>query len=162
MNPKDIQIALERPDQSDVLALLSALDHYLGQLYPSEANHLLDPAALLAPEVSFHVARSQGRVVATGAVRRMAGGPDTQGEAYGEVKRMVVDPAWRRLGVAARMLAELERSLREAGLKLALLETGAAQTEAVGLYERCGYRRRHAFGGYPDNGLSLFYAKRLD
>jgi hypothetical protein len=40
-------------------------------------------------------------------------------------------------------------------------ETGAAQTEAVRLYERCGYARRAAFGGYPDNGLSRFYAKVL-
>jgi putative acetyltransferase len=42
-----------------------------------------------------------------------------------------------------------------------LLETGEAQTQAVRLYERCGYRRRPAFGGYPDNGLSLFYGKAL-
>jgi putative acetyltransferase len=31
----------------------------------------------------------------------------------------------------------------------------------VRLYERSGYRRRSAFGGYPDNGLSLFYEKSL-
>jgi putative acetyltransferase len=29
------------------------------------------------------------------------------------------------------------------------------------LYERCGYTRRGAFGGYPDNGLSLFMSKVL-
>ncbi len=44
---------------------------------------------------------------------------------------------------------------------LALLEAGAAQTQAVGLYERAGYRRRAAFAGYPGNGLSLFYEKQL-
>jgi hypothetical protein len=43
----------------------------------------------------------------------------------------------------------------------ALLETGAVQTAAVRPYGRCGYRRRIAFGGYPDNGLSLFLEKRL-
>jgi putative acetyltransferase len=42
-----------------------------------------------------------------------------------------------------------------------LLETGGEQREAVRLYERCGYMRRPAFGGYPDNGLSWFYEKQL-
>jgi putative acetyltransferase len=31
----------------------------------------------------------------------------------------------------------------------------------VRLYERAGYVQRAAFGGYPDNGLSVFYEKRL-
>jgi len=47
------------------------------------------------------------------------------------------------------------------GIDRALLETGAAQAAAVRLYERSGYRRRAAFGGYPDNGLSLFFEKAL-
>jgi putative acetyltransferase len=42
-----------------------------------------------------------------------------------------------------------------------LLETGRDQIEAVRLYERAGYALRGAFGGYPDNGLSLFYEKPL-
>jgi putative acetyltransferase len=42
-----------------------------------------------------------------------------------------------------------------------LLETGRDQHEAVRLYERCGFVRRGPFGCYPDNGLSLFYEKRL-
>jgi putative acetyltransferase len=29
------------------------------------------------------------------------------------------------------------------------------------MYERAGYVRRGPFGGYPDNGLSLFFAKAL-
>ena len=44
---------------------------------------------------------------------------------------------------------------------MARLETGRDQHEAVRLYERNGYRRRAAFAGYPDNGLSLFYEKSL-
>jgi putative acetyltransferase len=59
------------------------------------------------------------------------------------------------------LLARLEQQLIDEGVGLSLLETGAAQTQAVALYERAGYRRRTAFGGYPDNGLSLFYEKRL-
>jgi putative acetyltransferase len=58
-------------------------------------------------------------------------------------------------------LKTLEVELRQHGIALALLETGESQREAVRLYERCGYRRRGPFAGYPDNGLSLFFEKRL-
>ena len=51
--------------------------------------------------------------------------------------------------------------MRDQGLLLAQLETGAAQVDAVRLYERSGYTRCQAFGGYPDNGLSLFFEKHL-
>ena len=44
---------------------------------------------------------------------------------------------------------------------VALLDTGSDRHDALRLYERCGDRRRGAFGGYPDNGLSVFMAKAL-
>ena len=159
--PQDIVIRRERPDQPEVVALLRALDDYLASLYSPEANHILDVTALGASEVRFFVAREAKRVVGTGAVRLMAGEPDTAGEPYGEIKRMYVEPAQRgrRLGVA--LVERLEATLREEGVALALLETGRDQSEAVRLYERAGYRARRAFGGYPDNGLSVFYGKRL-
>ena len=74
---------------------------------------------------------------------------------------MMVDPLHRGSGIGARLLQTLEDALRAEGIVLALLETGRDQAAAVRLYERCGYSRRAAFGGYPDNGLSAFYGKRL-
>ena len=165
---QDIITRRERPDQPEVVALLRALDDYLASLYPPEANHIMDVAALCAPDVRFFVARESkraagrgARIAGTGAVRLMPGEPDTDGEPYGEIKRMYVEPAMRgrRLGVA--MIETLEATLREEGVSLALLETGRDQAEAVRLYERAGYAPRGAFGGYPDNGLSVFYGKRL-
>ena len=156
-----IVIRQEHPDQPEVLQLLDALDRYLGSLYPPEANHILDLAALQAPEVSFFVAREDGQAVATGAVRCMAGEPATGAEPYGEIKRMYVEPARRGQRIAQRMLEVLEGDLRSRDYRLAMLETGPEQSEAVRLYERCGYRRRGPFGLYPDNGLSVYYAKTL-
>jgi putative acetyltransferase len=156
-----LSIRPERPDQPDVAALLSALDAYLATLYPPDANHILDVQALLQPSVSFHVARADGRAVGTAAFRRMPGEPQTGGLAYGEIKRMYVDPAVRGRRLGARLLAHLEDTLRAEGCSLALLETGRDQREAVRLYEGCGYLRRPPFGGYPDNGLSVFYGKSL-
>jgi putative acetyltransferase len=155
-----VVIAVERPDQPDVQALLGELDAYLAGLYAPQDNHILDLRALLAPEVTFLAARRDGQCVGCGAVRRMPGEAGTAGP-YAEVKRMYVRPVVRGQRVAARILERLEVLARAQGLGRTLLETGRDQHAAVRLYERCGYRRRGPFAGYPDNGLSLFYEKRL-
>ncbi len=154
-------IQAERPDQPDVVAALGALDVYLATLYAPEDNHILDVQALLAPDVVFLVAREGASLLGTGAFRHMPGEPGTDRRPYAEIKRMYVDPAARGRGVGAQMIAALEAAMLQSGCMLALLETGSDQIEAVRLYERAGYRRRAAFGGYPDNGLSLFYEKSL-
>jgi len=162
--PESILICRESPDQPEVRAALAALDAYLASLYPPEANHILEVEGLLVPDVSFFVARDAaegGRVIGTAAVRRMPGEPQTDGVSYGEVKRMYVDPVHRGRRLGVRLLDTLEADMRNAGLALALLETGRDQSEAVRLYERRGYGRRGPFGGYPDNGLSLFLGKSL-
>ena len=156
-----VEIRAGRADHPQVVALLEALDRYLGELYEPEANHILTVQELLVPEVSFFAAWQGDRIVGTGAARRTAGEPDTAGQPYGEIKRMYVDPALRGQRIAERMLSALEGSLRDHGIALSLLETGRDQREAVRLYERCGYVRRGAFGGYADKGMSLFMAKTL-
>ena len=141
--------------------LLAALDTYLAGLYPPEANHLLSVQELLAQEVAFFAAWQGDRIVGTGAVRRMPGSDATAGQPYGEVKRMFVEPAQRGQGVAQRLLQALEDELRARRIGWSLLETGRDQHEAVQLYQRCGYVIRSTFGGYPDNGLSVFFEKRV-
>lgn len=158
----DLVIRPESPDQPEVVQALEALDRYLAALYPPEANHILDVGALQQPDVRFLVARDgSGALVGTAAYRRMPGEAQTGGVAYGEVKRMYVSPAQRGQRIGARLLQALEDGMRGDGLPQALLETGADQTEAVRLYQRAGYTRRGPFAGYPDNGLSLFFAKTL-
>jgi putative acetyltransferase len=159
--PDSIVISQERPDQPEVLALLESLDRYLASLYPPEANHIMSVQELLAPEVRFLVARDQDSIVGTGAYRRMPGESATGGERYGEIKRMYVDPTVRGKRIGSRLLEALEDGLIQDGIELALLETGPEQTQAVRLYERSGYTLRGSFGGYPDNGLSVYYAKVL-
>jgi len=141
--------------------MLAELDEYLAALYEPEANHILGVEALLAPEIDFLVAERAGQLIGCGAARRMPGELETGGQAYGEIKRMFVAPAARGLRIGQRLLSTLEGRLRADGVNLALLETGRDQHEAVRLYQRGGYSLRGSFGGYPDNGLSLFYEKRL-
>ena len=161
MSTSSIVIRPERPDHPKVRELLRQLDAYLAALYEPDENHILGERALLAPDVSFLVAAQGQRIVGCGAVRRMPAEAATAQRPYGEVKRMMVDPDLRGQRIGARLLLSLEGVLRADGIGQALLETGAAQTDALRLYERSGYARRAAFGGYPDNGLSVFYEKSL-
>lgn len=154
-------IRRERPDHPAVVALLAELDQYLASLYPPEANHILDVQALLAPEVHFFVAERAGCLLGCGAVRCRPGEPATGGQPYGEIKRMMTSPAARGQGLASALMQRLEDTLRAQGITLALLETGEEQQAAVRLYERLGFTRRSPYGGYPDNGLSVFFEKRL-
>ena len=88
--------------------------------------------------VSDHAAHLvDGRVVGTGRLL-----PD------GTIGRMAVDPAHRRAGIGARVLALLEQRARERGLTRVELH---AQSHALGFYERAGWS---AFGGpYDEAGI---------
>lgn len=147
-------IALESPDQPEVIALIEALDAYQDSLYPPEARYALDLTALCQPHVLFAVARDD-HGVAQGCAAVVLG-PD-----HGEVKRMFVRPEARGQGLAAQILQTLEHAARARGCPALMLETGPAQPEAIAFYERQGFARRGPFGSYPDHPLSVFMGKAL-
>ena len=88
--------------------------------------------ALAPPSGVFVVVRLDGRTVGCGGVQRV----DAD---VGEVKRMWIDPTCRGLGLARRLLAELERHGRTLGYRRMVLDTNATLREAVALYESSGY-----------------------
>lgn len=65
--------------------------------------------------------------------------------APGEIKRMWVSPRARGLGLGRRLLQEVERHAREAGVRVLHLETNRALLEAIGLYRQSGYQEVEAF-----------------
>ena len=155
MSPKTdpkMRIALEDPGQPEVLALVDELDAYQAALYPPESNHGIDIRALSQPGVLFAVARSgAGEAVGCGAL--------VLGDGFGELKRMIVRPQLRGLGVGKALLAFLEAEAVRRGCTQFMLETGVSQPEALGLYERSGYARRGPFGTYAADPLSVFMHK---
>lgn len=149
-----MSIALESPDQPEVIALIAELDAYQESLYPPESRHPLDMAALTQPNVVFAVARdAAGCAAGCGAV--------VLSPAFGEIKRMYVQPRHRGQGIAANLLARLEAEALAEGCTLLQLETGPLQPQALALYARSGYERRGPFGKYADDPLSVFMEKRL-
>lgn len=152
---RSIEVMEVDPNVPEARTLIAELDAYQSRLYPAESNHLDSLEELAAPHVTFIIARLDGQAVGCGAVKEIQG-------AYGEIKRMYVAPTGRGHGLAKTMLAYLERKLLAKGIPLARLETGIYQTEAIGLYERLGYRRTGPFGDYREDPLSIFMEKRLD
>jgi DNA-binding MarR family transcriptional regulator len=111
-----------------------------------------DLDALRPPHGVFLVARIDEAVVACGGVQRHS-------PSVGEIKRMWVDPDWRGCGLGVRTLAALEDAARGLGYREVYLDTNAALTEAIAMYDGAGYRR---IDRYNDNPYAqAWFAKRL-
>jgi putative acetyltransferase len=156
MNP--VHLAPLDPGQPDALALMALSEALMSALYPSESNHFEPPEGLRAPGGSFFGAWRDGRLVGCGGVKYFGA---EHGPAYGEIKRLFVLDSERGRGVARQLMAALEAELVERGVRLARLETGVHQPEALGLYRRLGYVERAPFGGYAPDPLSVFMEKSL-
>ncbi len=149
------EIALETPNQPDVIKLFELSDAYHGALYPAESNHLLDPAELENDQTHFFVARRSESEEAVGCAALVSF------RDYGEVKRMFVLPETRGTGLGRKLLMVLELAAKQFSLPCLRLETGVKQPEAIGLYRSAGFNEIGPFGGYEPDPLSLFMEKEL-
>ncbi len=149
-----VEIVREPPDTPEAIALIEELESYLTPLYPQESRHGFSVDKLIREGVAFFVIRHNGEPAGCGGIKLF-------GDEYGELKRMFVRPSFRDLGLAKATIEHLENYARQHYVPIVRLETGIHQTEAIGLYERCGYKRIGPFGVYKEDPLSLFYEKRL-
>lgn len=136
----------------DFAALVSALDVELEDRYPELSEDGPPPAQDLLVAV---VAYNGDAPIGCGALRELTPG-------VGEIKRMFVLPAARRLGAAHRMLEVLEARGRALGYSAVRLGSGVRQPEALALYESCGYFRIPLFGEYEGATLCVCYEKVLE
>lgn len=151
-----VSIVEERPDSAAAVQLITELDKQLrSQDYPEESRHAFSIEKLLKENVAFFVTRYNGEPAGCGAIK-------LYGNEYGEVKRMFVRPLFRGLGLGKKMLACLANHARARGVKVLRLETGIHQTEAIGLYESYGFRRRPPFGEYKEDPMSIYFESRID
>ena len=102
----------------------------------ADVRDLTPPAGLLV------LGRVHGRPIGCGALKLHPGAP-------AEVKRMWVAPADRGTGLGRRLLAELERHARDAGVAVLRLETNATLGEAIALYRSAGFTDVPAFNDEP-------------
>jgi putative acetyltransferase len=146
-------IEIRRADPRDYVSFLQASDDYAASLYPAESNHMLDVETLLRPQMNFFGVLVDGAVKGCGGFWAHVN--------YVEIKRVWVDPSARGLGLSRTLMTVLEDEARAKGFKIAQLETGISQPEALGLYRALGYVERGPFGDYKLDPLSVFMEKAL-
>jgi len=78
-----------------------------------------------------------------------------------EIKRMYVSPESRGLGIASKILSELENWTKELGYKKCILETGIRQVEAVRFYKKNDYKLISNYGQYKDIENSICFEKQI-
>lgn len=103
---------------------------------------LPDAGELRSPHGLFLVARLHGEPVGCAGLKLPPGAP-------AEIKRMWVAPHVRGLGVARRILAELEAWAAQHGHDVVRLDTNRALTDAIALYHSCGFSEVAAFNDEP-------------
>ncbi|MFD9355975.1 GNAT family N-acetyltransferase [Streptomyces sp. NPDC060031] len=109
----------------------------------------LDPAMFAPPSGLYLLAYdATGAPVASGGWRSQDANDEGYSDGDAELKRMYVVPEARGLGLARRILAELEADARAAGRVRMALETGDQQPEAIALYLSSGYTTSEKFGHY--------------
>lgn len=141
-------------DHPDAARLIGEVQQEYVARYGGEDRAPIELADFTPPSGLFLVGYAEGAAVACGGWR--AHGADA------EIKRMYVTPAARGRGLARRMLAELERTARDAGHRRVILETGSQQPEAVVLYRSSGYTGIPGYGYYACSPHSMHFGKILD
>lgn len=78
-----------------------------------------------------------------------------------EMKRMYTLPQFRGKGIASKILSELELWATEENYKIAVLETGFMQKDAISLYQKLGYVITENYGQYIGVENSVCMKKTL-
>ncbi len=152
-----MELRIVRDDLSGA-AIAALLREHLENMHaitPPGSVHALDLERLRSPEITFWSAWAGDDLVGCGALKEL-------GARRGEVKSMRTAAAYRRRGVATRMLEHIIDEARRRGYTTLLLETGAlsAFAPARALYERYGFVPCGPFEGYTDDPNSAF--RRMD
>ena len=78
-----------------------------------------------------------------------------------EIKRVWVEPVYRRRHIAVDMMQMIENKAKEQHFSRTILQTREAMTEAVSLYEKLGYYRISNYPPYDRLEGAICYAKDL-
>ncbi|WP_198342463.1 GNAT family N-acetyltransferase [Polaribacter sp. SA4-12] len=146
-----IKIIRTNSEHPDFIKLVKELDAYLKVMDGDEHDFynqfnnidvLKNVVVIYADEVA----------VGCGAIKKFD-------ETSVELKRMFVATEKRGLGIAQKILTELEVWAKELGFKSCILETGKRQVEAVGFYHKCDYKIISNYGQYKKMENSICFEK---
>ena len=140
---------------SDLTWLVSELDAFQSELYPTESNHCLDFSVVSDEQLRCVIVRDEGNAPAgCGALLFHEDGS-------AEIKRVYIRPDYRGRKLGEKIVSAIEGIALEKNSRLLQLETGIHQQPAIALYRRCGYEICDAFPPYKADPLSVFMRKEL-
>jgi GNAT superfamily N-acetyltransferase len=156
------EVLVTSPDDPLAAPLVEELSREYDERYglndgiPSSAELSRYPSAVFTAEQggTFILLLADGAPVAGGAFKR-------EDETTVEVKRVWTHSAYRRRGLARRVMAELEAEARRRGMRRVILTTGARQPEAVALYLSLGYEPQFDLADDWERVSYLEFAKAL-
>lgn len=138
MRQSDVDLAIRQASAADlgnVIILWRAYQQELGvdlRFQGFEAELATLPGRYAPPTGCLLVATCRGQTAGCVGLRTLSPG-------RGEVKRMVVAPAWRRHGVAERLMQRLLQDASAMGLAEVVLDTLPSMMAARRLYARFGF-----------------------
>lgn len=153
----EVLIEEDDPRRDDVRALLATHVAFSFAQTPPEDSFALDAEALVDPSITFYSARSDGQLLAVGALKELD-------ETHGELKSMHTAEEARRQGLGRAMLGHLLDVARQRGYRRVSLETGLqdAFVGARALYSSAGFTPCEPFGEYVDSATSFCMTLVLD
>jgi putative acetyltransferase len=145
----------------DFIKLVKQLDAYLKIMDGDEHEfyNQFNNIAILKEVVVFYEGEN---AVGCGAFKKFdAESSSAKVKNAVEIKRMFVLSEKRGVGIAQKILNELEIWAKELDYKKCVLETGIRQVEAVKFYQKCDYKIILNYGQYKNMENSICFEKQL-
>lgn len=148
-----VEVVKTTSENPDFVSLIKTFDAYLWERYPElKTNYWGNNVIELNPNVI--VIYLDGKAVACGCFKKYDKNTI-------EIKRMFVSPEARGLGLAQRILQELELWAKELDYSVSVLETLYKQEEAISLYQKIGYAIVDNYGPYVGLDKSVCLKKEI-
>lgn len=140
----------------DIALFLEAHIKDMRSVSPPESKHALDLDGLRQPDITFFTIWDGSRLAGCGALKEL-------NPLHGEIKSMRTAPEFRRMGVAARILAHIIAEAEKRKYHSLSLETGSMPffEPARRLYESFGFALCPPFADYKEDPNSVFMVKHL-
>jgi GNAT superfamily N-acetyltransferase len=145
-------------DHPDAQELTERAQAYYVALYGGRDDDPLAAAEFAAPSGGFVVGYLDDAPAAMGGWTLTIGDPAHR---VAKIRRMYVDVAVRRQGLAGAVLTHLETEAAGHGVTRIILATGRPQVEAIAFYRRHGYTDVPPFGYYAGSDQVVCLGKEL-
>jgi len=150
----DMEIKIE--DVS--IGLLGKLYEIEKQCFGQEAFTKQQLTYLFTAYKAIGLAARVNNDIAGFAIARLDIGRNTS---FGHILTVDIAPAYRRKGIAQKLLQEIEAIFREKGIKECRLEVREDNVAALNLYQKIGYKKVGKLEKYYGNAHGLYLQKTL-